>query len=95
MRAAHVEVGVLGGVLLVVEVVEQPHDAPLLDLGRVLVAEAAGVGAHGLLDGPAVLAQGVALRELEEQGLGLGAGDGFVIGCTPGADEDTRAGGVR
>ena len=36
--------------------------------------EPAGVGPHRLLDPAGVLAQGVGLRELEEEGLGFGAG---------------------
>src|SRR5438552_7737277 len=60
-------------VLLVIEIVEEPDDAPLLDLRRIREAEPARIGAHGLLHSEGVLAQGVRLRELVQQRQRVGA----------------------
>ena len=54
---------------LVVEVVQQARDAPQL----LVLAEAAGVGAHRGLDGQHVLAQRRRFRPLAEEGPGLRA----------------------
>jgi len=71
---ADVQVRILGRVPLVVEVVEQPDDTPPFDLVPIGDAEPAGVGAHGLLDRAAVLAERVALGELVQERLGVGPG---------------------
>src|SRR5215210_939803 len=65
----HADHGVLRGVgvLLVVHVVQQTRDPPLL----LVFAELAGVGPHGGLDGEHVLAQRVTLRPLAEQPPGF------------------------
>src|SRR5262249_50263983 len=80
----HVEVRLLRRVLLVVEVVEEPDDAPALDRLRVDLAEPARVGEHRLLDGAPMLAQRVGLGELEEQRpRGGGVFHRGRIGCPP------------
>src|SRR5262249_23458405 len=71
---ADVQGGLLGRVLLVIEVVEQADDAPLLDLRRIGHAVPARVRAHGLLDAAGVLAQRIGLGELVEERDGVGAG---------------------
>ena len=65
------EVAVLGRVLLVIEVVEEPDDPPPLDLRGIRDAEPLRVGAHGFFDGPPVTPQGIPLSELEEKVLRL------------------------
>ena len=69
--------GLRVGMALVVEVVQQPGDAPELLVG----AELAGVGAHRGLDGEAVAAQRLRLAPTRQQGPGLVARKGRGHGC--------------
>ncbi len=97
----HVQVGLLGRVLLVVEVVEQADDSPAFDLCRIRDARPPGAGPHGLLDGAAVLAQGVRLRELVQKVPGLLArrpasvAHGSILAAEPDMDRRGLARGMH
>jgi hypothetical protein len=62
---------------LVVEVVEQPDEAPLLDVA----VQLGGVRAHRRLDGEHVAAQGFRGRPLADEIPGLLAIQGLRHGC--------------